>query len=165
MRFVPRADGMADFMKLLLTKNVARLGLVGEVVDVTGGYARNFLIPRGVGVQPTAANMKRIEADKVKMQELEAARLSSLRALAERLNGADITVVEKANASGELYGSVTARKIAEELQKEGFPVPEEAVKLAEPLKQVNVYEVAVELAHEIGATVKVYVAPEKTADA
>jgi large subunit ribosomal protein L9 len=148
-------------MKLLLTKNVARLGLVGEVVDVADGYGRNFLLPRGLATEPTKANVKRLEAERIKMKELEEQRVGSLKALAERLKDAEITVVERSNDEGVLYGSVSARRIADELAKEGFPVPEEAIRLGEPLRRVDIYEVPIELHHEVKAQIKVYVSPEK----
>jgi len=152
-------------VKLLLTKNVARLGLVGEVVEVKAGYGRNFLLPQGLATQPTPANVKRLESARVKMKDLEDQRLKSIRALAERLVDAEVTIVERANDEGVLYGSVTARRIADELAKEGFPVPEEAIKLAEPIRRVDTYEVVIELHHDIKAQVKVWVSPEKTPEA
>lgn len=148
-------------MKLLLTKNVARLGLVGEVVEVSAGYGRNYLLPRGLATAPTSANVRRLEVERIKMKELEEARVSSLKALAERLKDHEVTVVEKANREGNLFGSVTARRIAEELQREGFPVPEEAVRLQEPLRRVDTYEVAVELHETVRLSIKVWVSPEK----
>jgi large subunit ribosomal protein L9 len=151
-------------MQLLLTKNVARLGLVGEVVNVSPGYARNFLLPRGLAAKPTPANIKRLEAERIKMKELEQQRVASLKALAERLKGVEVTVVEKANNDGVLYGSVTPARIAAELQKEGHPVPEEAVRLSEPIRRVDTYDVAIELHEDVRLSIKLWVSPEKSAE-
>jgi len=148
-------------MKVLLTQTIERTGIVGEVLDVSDGYARNYLLPKGLAIMPTEGNIKRLEAAK---KEYEA-KLKKIReekeALLAKLEGVEITVVRAANEEGHLFGSVSRRDISEELQKLGHNVSPEEVKLEEPLRRVDTYTVSVALAADLKADVKVWVHREK----
>ena len=148
-------------MKVLLTQTIDRTGIVGEVIEVSAGFARNYLIPKGLAITPTEGNIKRLEASR---KEYEA-RLKEQREQKEKLvatlQGVEITLTRAANDEGHLFGSVSRRDIAEELQKLGHKVDAEDVKLEEPLRRVDTYTVHVQLAADLKADVKVWVHREK----
>jgi len=149
-------------MKVLLTQTLEKIGIVGEVLDVSEGFARNFLLPKGLAIQPTDGNIKRLEAAR-KEYEAKAAEIRAAREkVAAALVGVEITVTRAANEEGHLFGSVSRRDIAEELQKLGHAVQADDVKLEEPLRRVDTYVVAVQLATDLKADVKVWVVREKT---
>ena len=149
-------------MKVLLTQTLERTGIVGEVIEVSDGFARNYLLPKGLAIMPTDGNIKRLEAAK---KEYEA-KLKKIReekeALLAKLAGVEITVVRAANEEGHLFGSVSRRDIAEELQKLGHNVTPDEVKLEEPLRRVDTYTVSVVLATDLKAEIKVWVHREKS---
>ena len=148
-------------MKVLLTQTIERTGIVGEVIDVPNGFARNYLLPKGLAVQPTDGNIKRLEASR---KEYEA-RLKEQREQKEKLvatlQGVEVTLIRNANDEGHLFGSVSKRDIAEELTKLGHPVDANDVKLDEPLRRIDTYTVAVALAADLKADVKVWIVREK----
>ena len=132
-------------MELLLTKNVEHLGRLGEVVKVTPGYARNYLLPRGLAVMVTKQNLIDIE----KARELEAIaeqnRVSSLKELAAKITEASVTIEGRANEEGHLFGSVVGAQIAAALRSKGVPVEDKQVRLEQPLKEIGVFDVEVHL--------------------
>ena len=148
-------------MKVLLTQTIDRTGIVGEVIDVSNGFARNFLLPKGLAVQPTEGNIKRLEVAKKDYE----AKLKELRAqkekLIEALNGVEITLVRNANDEGHLFGSVSRRDIAEELQKAGHHVSPDDVKLDEPIRRVDTFHIPVQLAADLKAEIKLWIVREK----
>src|SRR3954452_24636487 len=148
-------------MKVLLTQTIERTGIVGEVIEVSNGFARNFLLPKGLAVQPTDGNIKRLEAAR---KEYEA-KLKLIREQKEKLiqtlTGVEVTLIRNANDEGHLFGSVSRRDIAEELQKLGHAVQPDDVKLEEPIRRVDSYTVPVALAADLKADVKVWVVREK----
>ena len=148
-------------MKVLLTQTIERTGIVGEVIDVSDGFARNYLLPKGLAVQPTDGNIKRLE---VARKEYEA-KLQEIRAHKEKLvatlQGVEVTLIRNANDEGHLFGSVSKRDIAEELVKLGHTVDADDVKLEEPLRRIDTYTVTVALAADLKADVKVWIVREK----
>src|SRR5262249_52944282 len=123
-------------MKVLLTQTLERIGIVGEVLDVSDGFARNYLLPKGLAVQPTEGNIKRLEQAKKDYE----AKLKLIREekekLAEKLQGVEVTLIRNANEEGHLFGSVSRRDIAEELQKLGFAVQPDDVRLDDSLRRI-----------------------------
>ncbi len=148
-------------MKVLLTQTIERTGIVGEVIDVSDGFARNYLLPKGLAINPTEGNIKRLEAARKDYE----AKLAEIRAQKEKLiqtlQGVEITVTRAANEEGHLFGSVSRRDIAEELVKLGHNVTPDDVKLDEPLRRVDTYTVHVALAADLKADVKVWIHREK----
>jgi len=119
-------------MKLLLCKTVDKLGIVGDVVEVAAGYGRNYLVPYGLATTPTEGNM-RVLAEARKIAEKERAhQLAQLKALAERLDGAEVTIRARANEQGHLYGSVGTKEIAAALVEEEFFVDAQQINLGDP---------------------------------
>ena len=147
-------------MQLLLKKDVEKLGQIGDIVDVKNGYARNYLLPRGLGVPVNESNLRMVESAKASRSEALARQQEELRQLADRLAGASVTIPAKANEEGHLFGSVSAQQIADALVREGFQVAERMVRLEEPLKEVGVYEVPIQLNPELAPSCKVWVVGE-----
>jgi len=147
-------------MQVLLRKDVERLGKMGELVDVKTGHARNYLLPQGLAVTVTAGNMRRVEIEKRKAEEARQAQDQELAALAERLKTASITIAAKANEEGNLFGSVPAAQIAEMLQSEGYKVEEKMIQLEEPIKEVGVIDLPIEVKPELMSSCKVWVVAE-----
>ncbi|MCL2649076.1 MAG: 50S ribosomal protein L9 [Phycisphaerales bacterium] len=148
-------------MKVLLTQTLERTGIVGEVIEVSDGFARNYLLPKGLAITPTEGNIRRLEAAK-KEYEIKLKKIREEKeALLAKLEGVEITVVRAANEEGHLFGSVSRRDIADELQKLGHNVTPEEVKLEEPLRRVDTYTVHIALAADLKADVKVWIHREK----
>ncbi len=149
-------------MKLLLCRNVDRLGIVGDIVDVSAGYGRNYLVPQGLATEPTQANIRAL-AKARRAAELERVRhREQLQALAKRLENVEVTVRARANEEGVLYGSVGPREISAALVEEGHPILPDQIALATPIRHLDNVAVDVRLTDDVQATVKVWVVREKT---
>lgn len=151
-------------MKLLLRKDIPNLGLCGDIVEVAAGYARNYLLPCNLALEPTKANLKAIEEDKRIAAEERARRHAFLSSMRDRLNGVEVTISSACTREGHLYGSVGPREISRALMDEGHSVHPDQVKMSHNIKQVGKQEVPIVLSEDISATVIVYVAPEKGAE-
>ncbi len=151
-------------MKLLLRKNVAKLGIVGDVVNVKEGYGRNYLVPQGLAQEPTESNIRALaEARKIAERELAETR-ARLQSACERMADAEVTIAARANESGVLYGSVGRREIAEALNALGHDVTAEHVMLREPMRTLDSAQVEVRLDDDLKTMVKVWIVREKTAE-
>jgi len=147
-------------MEVILIEPVPSLGDRGDIVNVTPGYARNFLLPKGKAAPVSKAAAQQAAAARRHAEKAEAERLEALRQLAERLAAASCTITAAATEEGHLYGSVGAADIADLLAKEGFDVAEAQVQLDEHIKELGVYSVPVTLEGDVEATVKVWVVQE-----
>lgn len=152
-------------MKILLTDTISKIGVVGEVVDVTEGYARNYLIPKKLAIQPTEGNIKRFEAARKEYEAHQKLLRQQKEQLCTALEGVEISVVRASNEEGHLFGSVSRRDISEELQKLGHAITPEDVRLDEPLRRIDTFTVPIQLAADLKAQVKVWVVREKATDA
>ena len=148
-------------MEVILLENMDSLGRRGEVVSVSKGYARNYLIPSGLATFVTADNLKRAEILKKKYIQEEMERLGALKELAAKLGTVSITIHAKASEEGNLFGSVGPVQILEGLKDQGFELESRVVKLEENIKRVGVYSVPVQLHADIQADIKVWVVEEK----
>jgi len=148
-------------MKVLLVKDVKKLGWAGDVVDVSTGYARNFLLPQGLVVVPTQENLRVMSQRLAKRAEQGIVERGRLAKAAEAVDGAEAVIAAAANEAGVLFGSVTARQIAENLRQQGFEVTDESVELTEHIKHVGSYSVKLKFGEEFGAAVNVVVVAEK----
>lgn len=144
-------------MKLFLKKDVSELGSLGDVVDVKPGYARNYLIPYGYGVEVGQANLQWIEAQKRRIEKHETERLENLKSLAESVNGASCTLIARATEEGHLFGSVTAQNISEQLAAEGVQLDANTLELENPIKELGIYNLTAKIHPEIETTIKVWV--------
>ena len=151
-------------MKLLLRKDIPKLGFVGDVVEVSAGYARNYLLPHHIGLPPTPGNLKKIEADKLAAAEGRAKARAELEATAKRLDGVEVTISAAVNPEGRLYGSIGPREVAAALREEGHAIEAAQVRLHDPLRELDAVMVPVILSDEIQAEVKVWIVRERGAD-
>lgn len=147
-------------MELLLKKNVDKLGRIGDIVKVKKGYARNYLLPKGLATNVSPANLKQIEKEKIKMELLLKEERGRLKDVLEKLSTASCTIPAKANEEGRLFGSITSVHIAEALARGGYPVNEEMVKLDSPIKVCGEFEVTIALNIEMQTKCKVTVVNE-----
>lgn len=146
-------------LKLVLTEDVQFLGKQGDVVEVRPGYARNYLIPRGLGTVPTEHNLRLLERYKIRVRQAREARVADLQALAQQLQKLEgVTIQAAATAEGHLYGSVGPVEISKSLRSRGMPIDAEMVR-TEPLKESGIYTVPLNLGFEIAAEVKVFIIP------
>jgi len=147
-------------MELILREDVQGLGVRGDVIDVASGYARNYLLPRGLAVLATEAQ-KRVLEKETKLREIRDEKIKSvLSAVAEKMSDLSTTIVVQAGEEDKLYGSVTAHDIAEAIKNQGFEVDQKQVLLDEPIKKLGIYTVPVKLHREIEVAVKVWVVKE-----
>ena len=148
-------------MQIILLERVLNLGVLGDVVRVKDGYARNYLIPTGKARRATEAAIKEFEARRADLEKAQADRLAQAQALGERLQGSTARIAQKAGVDGRLFGSVTNVDIAEALGKAGFAVEKAMVRMPDgPLKSVGEFEVQVALHSDVVVTVSVVVSPE-----
>lgn len=150
---------MANAVKVLLQANVPNVGIIGDVVQVKAGYARNYLIPQGLAVEPTPGNLKRIEAEKQAYLERVAKEKAEVQARARGIDGKEITIAARANPEGNLYGSVGPAQIVEALAKESIHVEERNVRIGQPIRRLDKHEITLDLGHEVTATIQVWVVP------
>jgi len=148
-------------MKLILQEDVEKLGTRGQLVDVADGYARNFLLPRSLGIEATPGNMKRLDKMRANFAKKEATEKGDAQKLAELLAAVSLSFARKAGENDQLFGSVTSGDISEALSAQGFNVEKRKITLAEPIKVVGDYEIPVKLHREVTAAVKVTVKKEE----
>ena len=153
-------------MKVLLWQDVDKLGKRGETVEVKEGFARNFLFPRKLASAPTASMSKEFELAKRRMVKQEAALIGDAKAIAEKLAGVTSVSIEvKTNDEGLLYGAVSPSMVSDALKEQGLKVEAKAIEIAEPIKKVGTYEVAINLHREVKPTLKVWVLSTKAVKA
>ena len=145
-------------MDVILRQAVEKLGQPGDVVKVSPGYARNYLLPRGIAYAATAGNLKRIAHEKARLEAAEDERRGGAQAIAERLENVSLTFSARVGEEGKLFGSVTGSDIAEQLHAQGFDMIEKRqIDLHEPIKALGVYRVPVRLHADVKPEVKVWV--------
>ena len=144
-------------VKLLLKESIKNVGRVGDVVDVSPGYARNFLLPRDLAVEPTANNVKKIEARRKEIEKQERERREQQATLIGQLGAVEVHLERRANEQGHLFGSVSATDIARQLQSQGHAVQPDDVLLPGKLDRVADYVVTVKFAEDLKTDLKVWV--------
>lgn len=147
-------------MLVVLRENVENLGRIGDVVKVTDGYARNFLLPRKLVVAAEESNLKAIEAAKKSLEKRRMAQKAGAEELAKKLAEFSCTIQRKTGEDDKLFGSVTQNDIAEALKGAGFSVERRMISLSHPIKTLGVHSVTVRLEPEVSATLKVWVVKE-----
>ena len=147
-------------IKLLLKESIKNVGRVGDVVDVSPGYARNYLIPNDLAVQPTPGNIKKVEERRKEIEKMERDRREQQAALLKQLEGVEVTLERRANENGHLFGSVSATDISKALQTQGFNVEPDDINLPGKLDRIEKYTVQVKFAEDLATDVKVWVAPD-----
>jgi large subunit ribosomal protein L9 len=145
-------------MDVILLERIARLGQMGDVVRVRDGYARNFLLPQGKALRSTDANRKRFESQRQQFEARDLDRRSEAEIVAAKLNGQSFVIVRQAGETGQLYGSVSTRDLAEAMDAAGFKVARNQVNLNQPIKTIGLHTVPIGLHAEVEASVTVNVA-------
>jgi large subunit ribosomal protein L9 len=145
-------------MEVILLERVAKLGQMGETVRVRDGFARNFLLPRGKALRATDENKKRFETQRAQLEARNLERRKDAEVVGEKLNGQSFVIIRQAGESGVLYGSVSARDLADTMSAGGFTVGRDQIVLNAPIKSLGLHTVAVALHPEVQATVTINVA-------
>ncbi len=145
-------------MQVILLERVAKLGQMGEVVDVKPGYARNYLLPQGKALSASKANIEAFEGQKAQLEAQNLETKKEAEAMADKLNGQQFVVIRSASDAGALYGSVTTRDASDAATAEGFTVDRKQVVLGSPIKDLGLHDVTVVLHPEVEATIQLNVA-------
>jgi large subunit ribosomal protein L9 len=145
-------------MQVILLERVNKLGQMGETVKVKDGYARNYLLPLGKALRANEANKKRYETERVQLEARNLERKSEAQKIADKLEGKSFVVVRSAGETGQMYGSVAARDIAEILSAEGFSIGRNQVDLNTPIKMIGLHNVVIHLHAEVNVTIELNVA-------
>ncbi|MDP9176928.1 MAG: 50S ribosomal protein L9 [Gemmatimonadota bacterium] len=144
-------------MEVILRQAVEKLGHPGDIVKVSAGYARNYLLPRGVAYEATPGNKKRIERERQRLEAAEDSRRTSAQGLAEKLEQVSLTFSARVGEEGKLFGSVTTADIAHQLGEHGYEIEKRQIDLKEPIKALGVYRVPIRLHADVHPEIKVWV--------
>jgi large subunit ribosomal protein L9 len=144
-------------MEIILRQAVENLGKTGDVVKVKAGYARNYLLPRGLAFEATPGNLKRIQLERERLESAENERRNSAQGLADRLEQVSLTFSARVGEEGKLFGSVTAADISQQLEAQGFQIEKRQVDLHEPIKALGVYRIPVRLHADVKPEIRVWV--------
>ena len=147
-------------MKIILRQDHSTLGAIGEMVEVKDGYARNYLLPKGIALRVTPGNMKLIEQERRALRVRYDREKQGADEMARRIAEVSCTIVKKVGEQDTLYGAVTTKEIGQILDKEGIEVDRRRIVLAEPIKALGVYTVPIKIHPEVTAELKVWVVRE-----
>ena len=145
-------------MEVVLLERIEKLGQMGDVVQVKDGFARNFLLPRGKALRANKANLVRFETERAQLEARNLELKTEAGAVHDKLDGVSIIIIRQAGDSGQLYGSVSPRDVAQGLTEDGFSVERGQVVLDAPIKTLGLHNVSVKLHPEVTSTVVVNVA-------
>ncbi len=148
-------------MEVILRETIANVGHAGDMVKVKTGYARNYLLPKGLAYLATPGNKRRVEAEAVRRAQRSAVEKGDAEVLAERLGAVSVEFTVKAGEGDKLFGSITSADIAEKLGGLGYQLDKRIIELEEPIKMIGIYKVAVRLHSEVKAEVRVWVVKEE----
>ena len=146
-------------IELLLIHSVDHLGKQGEVVEVTAGYANNYLLPQGLATIATDHHKRMVDKHRAKLESIEKERLAGIRKIADDIARQSVTIEANANDDGHLYGSVGQAEIVAGLKSQGFSVSTDQIKLEGTLKELGLYNVTVRLHQSVETELKVWVVP------
>jgi large subunit ribosomal protein L9 len=145
-------------MEVILRQTIENVGNPGDIVKVSNGYARNYLLPHGLAYQATPGNRKRIASEKARLEAAENERRQSARTLADRLEQVSLTFSARVGDEEKLFGSVTTADIVQQLHAQGFPeIEKRQIDLHDPIKSLGVYKVPVRLHADVKPEIKVWV--------
>jgi large subunit ribosomal protein L9 len=145
-------------MEVILLERIEKLGAIGDVVKVKNGYARNFLLPNNKALRANEANRKVFEANRERIEATNAERRSAAEKESKTVEGATVQLIRQASNVGQLYGSVSARDLAEALEAQGHKVAKNQIVLDRPIKSIGLQEVKIALHPEVSVTIRVNVA-------
>ncbi|HEY1605923.1 MAG TPA: 50S ribosomal protein L9 [Allosphingosinicella sp.] len=145
-------------MEIILLERIEKLGAIGDVVKVKNGYARNFLLPNGKALRANESNRKVFEANRERIEAQNAERRGHAETDSKKIEGATVKLIRQASNTGQLYGSVSARDLAEALEAQGHKVAKNQIVLDKPIKAIGVQDVRIALHPEVAVTIHVNVA-------
>ncbi|MFG0244051.1 MAG: 50S ribosomal protein L9 [Phycisphaerales bacterium JB054] len=149
-------------VQLLLTDNVDNLGIVGDVVTVRLGFARNYLLPRQLATTPSKEKLAELADRRAEAERQQAALLEHRRSMVSKMEGLELTILRSCNDLGHLYGSVTQQDVANALGEKGFVVKSREVRLPFTIKRIDSFDVLVKFAKDLEANIKLNVEPDRT---
>lgn len=144
-------------MQVILRNAVDKLGHPGDIVTVSPGFARNYLIPRGFAFEATEGNRKRIAQEKTRLEAAESERRVAAENIATKLGEVSVTFAARVGEEGKLFGSVTTADIAHQLEAQGYKIEKRQIELNEPIKSLGVYRVGIRLHADVKPEIKVWV--------
>jgi large subunit ribosomal protein L9 len=147
-------------MEIILREDIDKLGQRGQVVKVTAGYARNYLLPRRLAVAATEGNKKIVEQERQAHLRREVKVVSEAQELGKMMGSVEITIAQKAGENNQLFGSVTPADIAAALEKQGYTVDRKKIQMDEPIKTLGDFKVAVRLHRDVSVDLSVHVVKE-----
>jgi large subunit ribosomal protein L9 len=147
-------------MDVILREDIEKLGARGQVVNVAAGYARNFLLPKRLAVAATESNKKIVEQERQAHLRKEAKLKNEAEDLGKMMAGVSVTIAQKAGENDQLFGSVTAKDVAEALERKNFTIDRRKIQLDEPIKQLGEHKVAVRLHRDVSTEITVNVVKE-----
>jgi len=145
-------------MQIILLERVEKLGQMGDVVQVKDGFARNFLLPRGKALRATKANLARFEAERVQLEARNLELKAEAEALGEKMDGETFVIIRQSSESGQLYGSVSARDVADAASENGFSTDKNQVRMDRAIKTLGLHPLSIVLHPEVSVTVTINVA-------
>jgi large subunit ribosomal protein L9 len=155
---------MARNVKLLLTENVDSLGIVGDIVNVRIGYARNYLLPFGYATEPSDELISQLAEKRAQAEKQLAERRAQREEMIGKLNGQELTLIRACNDQGQLYGSVTQQDIAAALKELGFSVAPREVRLPTTIKRIDTFDIHIKVDSDLEADIKLWVVPDRELD-
>lgn len=147
-------------MKVILRRDHESLGKIGDVVVVKDGYARNFLIPRGIAYQALSGNIKALEEEKKSVEKRNLQELKAAENLAAQLESVSITIPVQVGEEDKIFGTVTTQMIADALKEKGHDIDKRKIEIEEPIKALGIYGVSLKLHQNVSAKIKVWVVRE-----
>jgi len=144
-------------MEVILREAVEKLGHPGDVVTVSPGFGRNYLLPRGIAYEATPGNLKRIAQEKGRLEAAENTRRDAAQEMANKLEPISLTFAARVGEDGKLFGSVTSGDIAQQLEAQGVHIEKRMIDLHEPIRALGVYKVPIKLHADVKAEIKVWV--------
>jgi large subunit ribosomal protein L9 len=148
-------------MRVILKETIDSLGIIGSEVDVKDGFARNYLIPQGKAVNATVQNRKQMEQERVKIELQMARERETAAQMAAKIEGLTCRISSKVADGDRLYGSVTVKDIADNLEQQGIELPKRMILLAEPIKQVGSYKIPIRIYKDVEPSITVEVVSDK----
>jgi len=147
-------------MKVILREDIKKLGKIGQIVDVADGFARNYLVPKGLAVEANTKNIRSMEHEKKIIYDKAKKQKDSAQDLASRISSMTLTIKAKAGEEEKLFGSVTTMDIAEALLNEGFEIDRKKISLEEPIKRLGNYSVQIKIHPEVSVPLNIQVVQE-----
>lgn len=147
-------------MKVILMEDIKKIGMMGQIVDVADGFARNYLVPKGLAVEANTKNIRSVEHEKKIVHEKARKVKDSAQDISSKISAMTITIKAKSGEEGKLFGSVTTMDIAEALHSEGIEIDKKRISLEEPIKRLGSYSVSVKLHPEVSVQLNIQVIEE-----